>query len=357
MSLIDDIGGAAKSGVIGGVVGGVSGAVGNLFTNTGHQQRAAKRYQFDIMRGQHDLNEVAADSAAKRQKDLWDYTFNKTNVKGTAKQYEDAGFNPLLAVTQSFGGGGGSATGGTAPQGSTGPGASIPIDTKAGSLQAMSSLAATSKELELMDAQKRNIDADTQLKLTGANKNTSEVKTIEEQRAAIVAKLKEEAILGRIERVMAEYRIHDGEGSVGGGPSEAPENYVVKVAKSSMFARQLEGELGYLTENTELTKAERLLTDQKKSAIWRELLIAQGELEVARMNADSNAQNAASRAVEAKATAMAAEFNYGEEANWKWWTEKTIEGGKAIVQIVQAVTGKTPGAMGKKPSTTGPKGK
>lgn len=339
MAFIDEIGSAAKSGVTTGVGGAVSSAIGNLFTNAGHQQRAAKRYQFDLMRGQHDLNEVAADEAARRQKEMWDYTFNKTNVKGTAEQYAEAGFNPLLAVTQSFGGGGGSATGGTGPQGSTSVPGGPNYSTKGEMLSAMSGMARTTKEMQLLDAQRENIEADTNLKEVDAAKTGSETETIDATREGIVRKLNEEAMMGTLERAIREFEVHDGEGHVGAGPAETAGNYVVKIARSSLFARRLEGELGYLTENVELKQAERLLTTERRRAIWKELIIAQGQLEVAQQNADVNEENAATAKMEAESRRMAAEFNYGDEANWKWWVQTGIEGGKAVGNIIKAVKG------------------
>lgn len=136
--------------MMGSGIGAIVGVMGDEWTrqNQRNDNKASQRRQAM-------LNEQMAQRNQQRSKEMWDYT----NYENQVAHMEKAGLNKALMYGGS-GGGGATTSGG---QGS-GVGMTQASPVQGGTLMAMSNM----KELALMDAQKANIEADTQNKLADA---------------------------------------------------------------------------------------------------------------------------------------------------------------------------------------------
>lgn len=120
------------------VAGTAGNAVSGIFGNKSRRKEADKAYE-----RQQEL----MDKAQSQQLDMW----NKTNYSAQRQQMESAGLNPALMY--GMGGGGGATTGS----------ASAPSVQKA-DIQNIDVRAGEVAQLALMNAQKKNIEADTKAK-------------------------------------------------------------------------------------------------------------------------------------------------------------------------------------------------
>lgn len=126
--------------------------------------------------------EQAADEAHKRSIDLYDYKANYENYENTIARAKEAGVNPL-AVLGMGGGGAGGIGGGAMGDGAGGQRAQAPnyldvLSVKSQAKVANAEALKAGKEAALLTSQKRNIDADTNLKLGQENKIGAEIENI-----------------------------------------------------------------------------------------------------------------------------------------------------------------------------------
>ena len=120
------------------VAGGASSAIGGIFGNKSRRKEADKAYE---------RQQALMDKAQSQQLDMW----NKTNYSAQRQQMESAGLNPALMYGM---GGGGGATTGSAGAPSVQQPTIENIDVRAGEMA----------QLALMNAQRKNIEADTKAK-------------------------------------------------------------------------------------------------------------------------------------------------------------------------------------------------
>lgn len=159
----------------GGIGGVVSGGVNALFGALGIGARRQQRMQQENMQLQHSLNEQAANAALEREKNMYDYTYNKTTYSAMRKQMEDAG----LSVGLMYGGGGAGGAGG----GITGSGA-----------MGTTGLGAAGRPMAIqtdpmMMAQIENMKADTELKKSQADEHNANKSLLEAQAQRIIEML------------------------------------------------------------------------------------------------------------------------------------------------------------------------
>lgn len=159
--------------ILGGIAGSLGGAaLGGIMNQIGNQQQYQQ--QQNLM-GIQQQNQMALNTqGAQLARDNWDYT----NYENQRKHMENAGLNVGLMYGQSGGGGGtlssgsgGSASSGNAPQNTMGmalQGAQIASQTRLNEAQAKKIEAETPTNGNLGDANRGNLEADTNLK--NANK-------------------------------------------------------------------------------------------------------------------------------------------------------------------------------------------
>lgn len=211
---------------------------------------------------QHGYNKSAARYQQELDKDFAKYTYDLTNLTAQMKQLTKNNLNPTLAM----GKGGGSPIVSTGNSNTQGVGMQ---QSKVDLSQAM--------ELELLNAQKKNIDADTKLKeadasATGAEESNYRAATNKLiQEAATISTLREWEVLERRSRV------------------DMQEAITVKETEIAFNTMKERGLIDAQIKNLDASSAKML----------NDVIIAQGELEVAQEMAEVAKQNAATNETQA----------------------------------------------------------
>lgn len=262
---------------------------------------------------QDKWSQKAEKRAWERQLALYDKMYRDNSPENRVKQLEDAGLSVGLMYGSGGMGGGGSASGTTAGQGQAG-GQMVHTNTIANIL----GLENTKSQIELNKSQAAKNYADAGL--SGAKQTTED-----EQRRSLVEKLTQEGIGKYMENVIQNWKIS-------GDMNENTLSYsgsgfgIHAVINKEAFIGQdainliLEGQakIGNI-------RAQEALTNEKVKGYVTEL---------ANATMHAEADNVKSIAMK-----MAAEFQYGEQANWKWWAEF----GKEITKTVGGIaTGLSP---------------
>lgn len=190
-------------GLISNLVGPVVGAGMGLLLE-GHEDDRQQKQQQALTDIQSKANKEQMDYGMGLQKDMWNYT----NYENQMKHIEDAGLNPGLLYGMK--GGGGVTTGSPGTGGASG-GTAAPNNGGIGMGMQLAQLA-------LLDAQKKNIDADTENKkaessyTTGAKTaNTNEDTSLKGQQNAKTAA---EAGTAQTQQEVAEATKYDQETSI-----------------------------------------------------------------------------------------------------------------------------------------------
>lgn len=166
--LLGKVGGAFVGGIGSSIGSGIGSAISGLFGPSYETQARRQREQYDAMSGiAYKWNEAAADNAAKRQQNFYDYTLRQESPAMQAKRLKEAGLSKGLMYSNAAGS---VATAGSGAGGMQGGGGGNPtVDTpaaqtsalaveKQANLSAMNMLA----DVKLKNAQAKNIDEDTE---------------------------------------------------------------------------------------------------------------------------------------------------------------------------------------------------
>ena len=175
-------------GMFDGIGGAVSGIAGSALSFIGQQQ--ANQKSWDISQS---ANAASAEQAQK-QRD-WQTEMSNTAYQRQVKDLTSAGLNPMLAVTS----GGGAST----PSGAVGQVYQAPVhSTTAGAAQHIAGLAQNKADVNLTDAQttesisrvgvndeqRKNLDADTMLKILEAPNVSQRLKNLVQEQLLNVAR-------------------------------------------------------------------------------------------------------------------------------------------------------------------------
>ncbi len=134
------------------------------------QYKNSKEDQEFTAKLNYDYNEMTADNAAERQKQFYDYTYNKESPEAQVNLYKEAGLNPALMYSGAGGSTSGSSQGAVQGQG---------VATTSQKQAAAAQLSQSMNQAELLGAQVANINADTKLKEkeAGNTEKDTELKT------------------------------------------------------------------------------------------------------------------------------------------------------------------------------------
>lgn len=234
-------------------------------------------------RNNYKWGEKAAESDFERQMEMYERQYKDRSPLNVVNQLKEAGLSKSLMFSGGASGVGGQAQGSSAPQ----------------NKMSMGSGAINGANLALTMAQVRNIEADTELKKKQAPKEEETGKSI---------------FIENSRKAYEDYYSKDVKDEAGIYESKHYGTY--KIDSDSLRVDKIGNEIYNMIANTDKTTAEKLLTDKKVNGYLQELAIAQ-------QSADANT-------VKAAAEKLAAEFNYGEYTNWKYWVNKAGEAIKLI---------------------------
>lgn len=296
--LIQGMGNSVGGGMAGSIGGQIGYGLGEL---TGYNDALQKR-QLEQQRALTDMQREANLSlmkdSYKQQLQLW----KDTNYGAQMGQIKAAGLNPALiygtsGTGGSTGGGGASVGGGSASDAS-----SMQI---ANTNQMMQGLAMMRMKSEIA------------VNESVANKNNAEAKTTEGIRDVSIEEMKQRGKQTWLRNLQDLYKMN---------PEEATTVYKNKiygeggVMQGGLFDQQLMADILKATAEAGNAEAQALLSNTKAQGYWTELANA--------------TKNADSQAIQAAAIKLAAEFNYGEYTNWKYWVKTSQDAFGALTKGV-----------------------
>lgn len=354
--------------LISGAIGAAGATAGGVIG--GKMSEKAYKRQKRLMGTQYEYTQRAADEDQRRAMELYDYEYSKNTVGAIKGQYEEAGFNPWLAVTEGGGGGrggGASASGAgssnavsaapvaqgfdpanamsagvqAANAGMTGAKMKADIDlTKAAEAKALA-------EAEKLEAEKGEIQTRSKINEVQVRKIMEETTTIVQLRPYQKRELEESGIgkniLNAKERFMA--------GMKKGNEAE--------VDADSLFSRRQAIELLNVMADTDdkgasvrLKGAQRALTDAQAQGYWADLQSritmrtaisglmneqAAGQRNVNPYLAAEKLQNIDTRLKEGiyySAKALSERWGIGEYTNWKTWVSTGTEVANTVAKFM-----------------------
>lgn len=321
-------------GISSGLQAGVGNAVGSIF-GLGYNQRLKKQIKAQKQLMDHsaklsyDYNELAAQNAYQRQMEMYERSYKDQSYEAMRKQMEDAGLSVGLMYGGSGSGGGQGSTSG-APQGQAAvsggnANASIADIIQMGGLGLQ--LKGLQKDLQLKDAQINEINATAEAKRAEAGL-TSEKKITEMQsREATIRNIFETGKSKWITNLRALYEdtTESGENDTLEATDElyGEHSIIGKRMKNQEFANDImlkQAKAAEALGNEKAAKALAALNDEKKKYLYKEVLIA--------------AQHADAHSMEAAAKKLATEWQTGEYANWKTWSNLGMDAVKMLGTVI-----------------------
>lgn len=266
------------------------------------------------------------DYQQKLNKDMFDYTYNKTNTTAQMEQLKKNNLNPTLMYGSGAGGVQQATTGGTG-DGSVGM---IQQDSIANNIQSM-------LQAELTNAQKENIEADTEKKKAETIGKQEETKTTIEQRIYLIEDLKQSGQGKWLENVAKRWNFEGGLDKEAGIDSYYNGVYktAVAVKESGNFNRGIIADINESIANTGNSNAQAILNNKKAMGYATELAnetikaIAANKQAIAALRSTENEADrielikilVGNDGVKAAAQKMAVDYATGNETNWKTWVD------------------------------------
>lgn len=293
-----------------GVTGALSNQIGyGLGELTGYNDAIANRQldqQQKLTTMQYNANYGLMKNSYDMQRQLWE----DTSAPAQMEQLKKAGLNPALMYSK--GGTGGSTGGGGASVGG-------------GQASDESNRMRANTESTIAGMALQKLASEIDVNKSVAERNRAEAQTTGETRPWIVEKLKQEGRGQWIDNVREKYMLEYQSGDV--------RNYTNKTTGETLtpgdiFTSQMATDLALTIAQTDNTISQKLLNDKKALYYFQEIL-----------NDTARADYAG---VQAAAQKLAADFNFGDLYNEKWW-----------IQLGQDVTGQILNGIGKfRPGTT-----
>lgn len=306
--------------------------------------RRQMKMQKELMQEQAKLNyeygERAAQNAYQREQAMYQQSKQDNSFAARKADAMGAGLSPgvLYGSTGASGGGagstGGSEMGATGTSGGTAPDPTAGIQTLLGMRQLKLQEQKNKAEVKLMESQAKAAEAEAgnkeaQTKTENAMRNLRKALTWLEGKDAY-----RNEILKRIwdngSAFLKEDDIYkiDKWGTNEVGAIFGSEEFNLNDYTMNMKTLELENAVQVVNKvsaEIEKIKSERDLNNEKKMAIFQELIIAQ--------------QNANSKAIEAAAQKLAAEWQTGEYTNWKTWVEVGKDAVNTLTRLIGTVVG------------------
>lgn len=212
-----------------------------------------------MMKLQEEAAKRMADYNKNIQLDIW----NATNYGAQKAHMEAAGLNPGLMY--GMGGGGGATTGS--------PGGAMPESARANIGMGISS-GSNAAELALLDAQRKNIDADTKLKQVEANKKSGiDTEEGKARIASLTQGIQNQKALEAMNKV--ETLLKETELKIQGETFEARADYIEYMARKMFREVQIADDAQYVSHTTRQDRVNIVKAELATIGIMNELTKAQ----------------------------------------------------------------------------------
>lgn len=287
-----------------------------------NEHLGAQNWEYEQQSAQlnYDLGQQAADAQQQRNIDFYNLQQETEGLTAQFNEAQELGLNPLAFTGGGAGGGGGAGSGST--QGGNQGNQRGEVPEYLGILNAMTEAERAETERKLATAQIAQIGADTANTIADTRLKNEERKSSVERSPIENELLKQEGIAKFIENTKERWNLASDtveKDDVWGAWND--QAGVVQITKGSHFNQQQAAEVAKAWSETNNNNAAAELNTEKRKGYWQELI-----------NATKNAD-----AEEAKAAAvkLAADFNYGEYTNWKYWTKIAGEGINGIINLIK----------------------
>lgn len=286
-----------------GLAGSLTGAIGNelgyaIGNITGSNERR-RREQLEQQQALTNMQQAANENLMQKsyglQKDMWD----STNYEAQVEHAKAAGLNPAMLYAK--GGSGGSTGAGGASVG----GAQASDETSR--LAAETAQQGMGLQIAMMKSQIEVNESIASKNKAEALAATESANTNVASRSAMVAKLYEDGLGQYLANAQERYKMAATLDNKNVKWREENNEFYngSKIAEDSIFTRELTVGIAKAEAETGNANASALLTNTKAQGYFQELL-----------NSTALADAAG---IQAAAQKLASEYNYGDQANWKWW--------------------------------------
>lgn len=252
-------------------------------------------------------NKQMMDYSSDIQRKMWEYT----NFGNQRKQMESAGLNPALMYQQAGAGVTGTATGNV-----NSGNASDASSRKMADIQSQGMALQLAKLASEIDVNKSVAEVNR----ASAGLSGEKSETEEQQRNFLIGKLREEGVYYWLQNELNEIKL-----SGTGDSVEVIKNKfldrVIGKSDNSWAQQEITNALLKTVAETGKLEADKILSNERAKAIWKELLIAQ--------------QNADNDTIRAKANELAVNWGTGEYKNWKTWADLGANALKTITSIIK----------------------
>lgn len=301
---------------LGSLAGGALSGIGSALSGIGWKKKLKKSY--DLQQKYHDYTaesnyqygEMAAENAHQRSLELQQNQFENASLGNQVAEAKEAGLSPSIFSNISGGAGGG---GGGGAQGGGARGIQ-PMD--------IAALQQVENERRSVGIDAGRAAAEAALQYAESKKLKAETENIEEQTDTSKkltpvqqSLLREQATRQWIENLQEKYKGANEGGEV--GISAWDENLgTYEILKGSYIDQHVASEIAK-------TNSEIELNSEKAKQGWQQLLNASRSNDI--------------EEIKANAVRLAAEFEYGDKANWKWWAKQSSNAIGSITSLIGIV--------------------
>ncbi|QCS36872.1 DNA pilot protein [Tortoise microvirus 18] len=267
----------------------------------------------------YEYGEMAAENAYNRQREFYDYQQEQESLTNQFNEAQALGLNPLTFTGGATGGSGGGG-GGIGSTGGT-PGK------QSGEVADYLALQGAEQNAKLLDIEEKKATAEIAAIGAEAANKWADTKLKNEERKSNIERspienelLKQEGIEKWIENTRKQYENRQA-GDVDTWGAWSDQFGMIQIDKGSPFDQKTSLEIAEASSRINNNNASAELNTEKKKHYWQEIVNA---------TKSADAQEAQAAAIK-----LAAEFNYGEYTNWKFWTKLAGDGINGIANLVK----------------------
>lgn len=286
-----------------------------------NEHLGAQNWEYEQQSAQlnYNLGQQAADAQQQRNIDFYNLQQETEGLTAQFNEAQELGLNPLAFTGGGAGGGGGAGSGST--QGGNQGNQRGEVPEYLGILNAMTEAERAETERKLVTAQIAQIGADTANTIADTRLKNEERKSSEERSPIENELLRQEGIEKFINNTKEKYKTQNNIVDADSFGDFTKELGYSIIYKGSYFDQQTSIEIAEAASRANNNNAAAELNTEKRKGYWQELINA---------TKSANAEEAKAAAVK-----LAADFNYGEYTNWKYWTKLAGDGIGGIINLIK----------------------